>query len=109
MIYKICYRARISAIEAEEKGGSSISRTVLDSHANFCVVGKHCFILSQSCKTVDILAFSEDAGGLNGFPIVDDILAYNFLCTHQEQYLHGYDDKLHFWPSSSIGYEVMQN
>ena len=67
----------------EGKGRSSISRTELDSHANFCVAAKHCYIISRSGKTVDVLAFSEDAGGLNGVLIVDCTLAYNCPRNHQ--------------------------
>ena len=83
MKYKIRCRAKISVIEIEGKGGSSTSRTELDSHANFCVVGRHCYIISWSGKTVDVAAFSESAGGLNVVPIVDCMLAYGCPLTNQ--------------------------
>ena len=81
--YRIRCRVNISAFELEGKGGSSISRTELDSHANFCVVGRNCYIISRSGKCVDVAAFSEDAGGLREVPIVDCILAYDCPRTHQ--------------------------
>ena len=36
-------------------------RTELDSHANMCVLGKQCYVLSQSGKSVDVDAFTESA------------------------------------------------
>ena len=42
---------------ADEGGG----RTELDSHANMCVLGKQCYVLSQSGKSVDVGAFTESA------------------------------------------------
>ena len=83
MKHKIRCRVKISAIEFEGKGGGSTSRTELDSHANFCVVGRHCYIISRSGKTVDVAAFSESAGGLNAVPIIDCILAYDCPLTNQ--------------------------
>ena len=61
----------------------SEGRTELDSHANMCVLGKHCYILSQSGKNVDVGAFTESAGGLNQVPIVDAMLAYDCRRTNQ--------------------------
>ena len=46
---------------ADEGGG----RTELDSHANMCILGKQCYVLSQSGKSVDVEAFTESDGGLN--------------------------------------------
>ena len=57
----------------DENGG----RTELDSHANMCVLGKQCYIISRSGKSVDVGAFTESAGGLNEVPIVDAMLAYD--------------------------------
>ena len=61
----------------------SEGRTELDSHANMCVLGKHCYILSRSGKNVDVGAFTESAGGLNQVPIVDAMLAYDCRRTNQ--------------------------
>ena len=54
-------------------------RTELDSHANMCVLGKHCYLLTElsAARTVNVGAFSDSAGGLNNVPIVDAMLAYN--------------------------------
>ena len=45
--------------------GSSVSegRTELDSHANMCVFEKHCIVISESNRTVDVSAFAAAAGG----------------------------------------------
>ena len=51
--------------------------TELDSHANMCVLGRHCYILSESGRNVDVGAFTESTGGLNKVPIVDAILTYD--------------------------------
>jgi hypothetical protein len=62
-----------SMTKADEGGG----RTKLDNHANICVLGRQYCILPQSGKSVDVGAFIESAGGLNQFPIIDAMLAYN--------------------------------
>ena len=62
-----------STTSADESG----SRIELDSHANMCVLGKQCYVLSKSGKSVDVGAFTESAGGLNQVPIVDAMLAYD--------------------------------
>ena len=46
-----------SITTADESEG----RTELDSHANMCVLGKQCYVLSQSGKSVDVGAFTESA------------------------------------------------
>ena len=60
-------------------------RTELDSHANMCVLGKHCYLLSKltSARTVNVGAFSDSAGGLNYVPIVDACLSYECERTNQ--------------------------
>ena len=60
-------------------------RTESDSHANMCVLGKHCYLLTElsTARTVDVGAFSDSAGGLNNVPIVDAMLAYNCERTDQ--------------------------
>ena len=61
------------------------SCTELDSHANMCVLGKHCYLLTElsTVRTVNVGAFSDSAGGLNNVPIVDALLAYNCERTNQ--------------------------
>ena len=79
-------------------------RTELDSHANMCVLGKHCVLLSElsHARTVSVGAFSESAGGLDAVPIVDAMLAYDCERTNQVYllvlrnvlYIESMDDKL---------------
>ena len=47
----------------------------MDSHANMCVFGKQCSILSQSGRCVGVGASKESTGGLNQVPVVDAMLA----------------------------------
>ena len=63
----------------------SEGRTELDSHANMCVLGKHCYLLTEleTAQTVSVGAFSESAGGLNNVPIVNAMLAYDCERTNQ--------------------------
>ena len=69
-----------SMATADESGG----RTELDSHVNImCVLGKQCYVLSQSGKSVNVGTFTESAGGLNQVPIVDAMLAYDCKQTNQ--------------------------
>ena len=59
--------------------------TELDSHANMCVLGKHCELLSElsTARTVQVAAFSDSAGGLNNVLIVDAMIAYDCRRTNQ--------------------------
>ena len=84
-------RFRIAAAIAQI-GNASVNsyllgngRTELDSHANMCVLGKHCYLLTElsSARTVNVGAFSDSAGGLNNVPIVDACLSYNCERTNQ--------------------------
>ena len=79
-------------------------RTELDSHANMCVLGKHCLLLSDlsSTRNVRVDAFAEEAGGLKSVPIVDAMIAYD--CPRRNQvyllilrnvlYIESMDDNL---------------
>ena len=60
-------------------------RTELDSHANMCVLGKHCFLLSEleTAQTVNVGAFSESTGGLNNVLIIDNMIVYDCERTNQ--------------------------
>ena len=84
-------RFRIAAAIAQI-GNASVNsyllgngRTELDSHANMCLLGKHCSLLSElnSARTVNVGAFSDSAGGLNNVPIVDAMIAYDCKRTNQ--------------------------
>jgi len=59
--------------------------TKLDSHANMCVLGKYCYLLSElsTARTVSAGAFAESAGGLEEVPIVDAMLSYDCEQTNQ--------------------------
>lgn len=59
--------------------------TELDSHANMCVLGKHCYLLSElsTAQTDQVGAFSDSAGGLNNVPTVDAMIAYDCGRTNQ--------------------------
>ena len=54
-------------------------RTGFDSHANMCVTGKYCRLLSElaPARKVSVGAFAEATGGLESVPIVDAMLAYD--------------------------------
>ena len=79
-------------------------RTELDSHANMCVLGKHCLLLSDlsTARNVSVGAFAEAAGGLESVPIVDAMIAYD--CPRRNQvyllilqnvlYIESMDDNL---------------
>ena len=59
--------------------------TELDSHANMCVIGKNCYLLSKLslARTVSIGAFAESTGGLDEDSVVDAMLAYDCEQTNQ--------------------------
>ena len=80
---RINHRVNVSAVEFEGKGGGSTSRTECDSHANMCVVGKHCIIISRSGKTINVGTFSPSAGSLSVVPIVNAVIAYDCRRTNQ--------------------------
>ena len=52
-------------------------RSELDSHANMVVLGKDCWIISCSNRSVDVSAFANDVGSLKSVPIVDALIAYD--------------------------------
>ena len=51
-------KSRIASLVEGEN--DSKGRTVLDSHANMVVVGKHCWVISRSKQSVDVSAFADD-------------------------------------------------
>ena len=75
--------AVISDASVTKKVDENEGRTELDSHANMCVLGRQCYIISHSGKSVNVGAFTESAGGLNEVPIVDAMLAYDCKRTNQ--------------------------
>jgi hypothetical protein len=49
------------AIEVDdEENSTTSSRTELDSHANMPVVGRQAFIISDTGRTADVKAYSQD-------------------------------------------------
>ena len=70
----LCQRILVCSLDSYQFGEST---TDLDSHANMCVFGKNCIVLSETGRTVDVNAFAEEVGGLNEVPIVDVIVAYD--------------------------------
>ena len=76
--------AQIGNASVDDQFGGGV-RTELDSHANMCVLGKHCLLLSElsTARTVRVGAFSDSAGGLNNVPVVDALIAYDCERTNQ--------------------------
>lgn len=52
-------------------------RTELDSHADTCVVGKHCLITHTYDKKVNVSGYDPTLGSMNGMSIVSAALAYD--------------------------------
>ena len=48
----------------------------LDSHANMVVMGKNCYIISDSGLTADVSAFSDEVGSILKVPIVDTLIVF---------------------------------
>ena len=57
--------------KSNSNGGSQ-----LDSHANMCVMGKHCHIISDSGLTADVSPFSDEVGSMLKVPIVDTLIVF---------------------------------
>ena len=76
--------AKVSNASVNDQLGSE-SHTELDSCANMCVLGKHCYLLTEleTAQTVSVGAFSESTRGLNNVSIVDVMLAYDCERTNQ--------------------------
>ena len=72
----------------DQLGGGG--HTELDSHANMCVLGKHCYLLTklETAQTVSVGAFSEYTGGLKNVPIIDAMLSYDYERT--KKYICGF-------------------
>ena len=90
-IPNVYLKARI-AVAYTSVGNASVTgtsngegRTELDSHANMCVLGKHCLLLSDlsSARNVRVDAFAEAAGGLQSVPFSDAMIAYD--CPRRNQ------------------------
>ena len=67
----LCQRILICSMDNYQFGENT---TYLDSHANMCLFGKNCIVISETGRTVDVNAFAEEVGGLNEVPIVDDVI-----------------------------------
>ena len=76
--------AQIGNASVDDQFGGGFC-TKLDSHANMCVLGKYCYLLSElsTAQTVHVGVFSDSAGGLNNVPIVDAMIAYDCERTNQ--------------------------
>ena len=59
--------------------------TELDSHANMCVLGKHCLLLFEleTARTVNVGAFADSDGGLSNVLIVDAMIDCDCERTNQ--------------------------
>ena len=82
---------RIAAVIAQV-GNASVKDVLgsegckeMDSHANMCVLGKHCYLLTklETAQTVSVGVFSKSARDLNNVPIVDTMLANDCERTNQ--------------------------
>lgn len=97
---KIHRRVQVSA--SSLNGARGHGKTELDSHANMCVVGKNCLIISRSGRVVDVGTFAEEAGSLNEVPLVDAMIAYEcrktgkvyLLILRNALYVESMDDNL---------------
>ena len=83
--------AIVSATTADEDrmdvDGQTMSRTELDSHANMPVVGKHCYIIQDTGRQVDVSPFSPDYDALEQVRVVDAALLYVDPMTGEETML----------------------
>ena len=83
--------AIVSATTADEDrmdvDGQTMSRTELDSHANMPVVGKHCYIIRDTGRRVDVSPFSPDYDALEQVRVVDAALLYVDPMTGEETML----------------------
>ena len=53
------------------EGGHGGAGSELDSHANMIVAGEQSYVLSKSGLNDNARAFSDEANGMQGVPIVD--------------------------------------
>ena len=73
---KIEHLIGASEISDESMEIDEESRTELDSHANMCVVGRHCAILTKPNRYANVNAFSPSIEKLARVPIVDAAIIY---------------------------------
>ena len=89
-LQSLCPNVHLSAIivssTGEEYGDGDGSRTELDSHANMCVVGKHCYILANSGRTIEVNPFSPDYAATTAPRLVDAAVLYEHPYT-DERYI----------------------
>ena len=69
----------------------SDSRTELDLHTFLIVIGKNVLIKHDSGKTVNVGPFTDKLGKLKNVPIVDCVVAHNYLYTKKIIYLAMYN------------------
>ena len=58
-----------------------INSTQIYSHENMVVVGKYTTIINRSGKSADVRPLSSDCSKLEEVPILDAVVAYDFLHT----------------------------
>ena len=59
------------------EGGHGGAGSELDSHANMIVAGEQAYVFSESGLNANVRAFSDEASGMQGVPIVDCMWAYD--------------------------------
>ena len=59
------------------EGGHGGAGSELDSHANMIVAGEQAYVFSESGVNANVRAFSDEASGMQGVPIVDCMWAYD--------------------------------
>ena len=68
----------------------------LDSHADFPVVGKHCFILKRTGRQVNVSGFTDQLGAPIKVDVVDAAVAYDCEYTGKTFMLLLLNDALYF-------------
>ena len=53
------------------------SRTELDTHADTCVVGKHCLITHEFDRLVSVTGYDPNQGKVKDLKIVSAVIAYD--------------------------------
>lgn len=69
--------------------GIILTSCELDTHADTCCFGKHCYILNQNSQNVaEVTPFLAKLGKLNKVPIVTAVVAYDCPDTYQTYILY---------------------
>ena len=70
-----------SRVLAAAKVTQGISRCELDSHADTCAFGKHCFVISTSSQQVSVSGFHPDLKSISNVRIGTAAIAYDCVST----------------------------